>query len=207
MLKLTEKPTIRRDAVLTNTHLGAWTEIGERCTLENVSFGDYAYCMADCIIQNTAVGKFANIAAHVRLGPTAHPLDRPTLHHFTYRRTAYGFAATDDEAFFAARSARVLSIGHDTWIGHGAIVMPGLTVGHGAVIGAGSVVTRDVEPWTLVAGNPARVIRRRFSPAVAQAMERIRWWDWPHDVLCQRLQDFSGSIEAFVSTYDPRNLS
>ena len=201
MLKLTENPTVRPDAVLTNTRLGVWTEIGERCTLENASFGDYAYCMADCIIQNTEVGKFANIAAMVRLGPTSHPLDRPTLHHFTYRRMAYGFAATDDEAFFAARATRVLNIGHDTWIGHGAIVMPGLTVGNGAVIGAGSVVTRDVEPWTIVAGNPARLIRRRFSPEVAEAMERIRWWDWSHDELQQRLEDFMGGIDVFINKH------
>lgn len=201
MLKLTENPTVRPDAVLTNTRLGVWTEIGERCTLDNVSFGDYAYCGPDCIIQNTNVGKFSNIAAMVRLGPTAHPMDRPTLHHFTYRRAAYGFADTDDEAFFNARAARVLSIGHDTWIGHGAIVMPGLSVGNGAIIGAGSVVTHDVESWTIVAGNPARVIRRRFSPEVSEALEHVQWWDWDHDTLQTRLTDFSMSAEDFLRKY------
>lgn len=201
MLELTQQPTVGRDTSLNSATLGSWTEVGDRCTLENVVMGDYSYCGADCILQNTEIGKFSNIAAHVRLGPTAHPLDRPTLHHFTYRRAAYGFAATDDEAFFAARAARVLSIGHDTWIGHGAIVMPGLTIGNGAVIGAGSVVTRDVEPWTIVAGNPARIIRRRFPPEVAEAMERIRWWDWQHDVLQQRLDDFSGSAGDFIRKY------
>ena len=201
MLELTPEPTVGRDTSLTSADLGSWTEVGDRCTLENVVMGDYSYCGADCIIQNTAIGKFSNIAAHVRLGPTAHPLDRPTLHHFTYRRASYGFAETDDEAFFAARAARDLSVGNDTWIGHGAIVMPGLTIGNGAVIGAGSVVTRDVEPWLIVAGNPARVIRRRFSPEVAEAMERIRWWDWQHDVLQQRLDDFSGSAGDFIRKY------
>jgi len=198
MLKLSREPTIGRDTGLTHTTLGVWTEVGDRCTLDNVVMGDYSYCGADCIMQNTEIGKFANIAAHVRLGPTAHPLDRPTLHHFTYRRVAYGFAETDDQAFFDARADKVLTIGHDTWFGHGAIVMPGLTIGTGAVIGAGSVVTRNVEPWTIVAGNPARVIRRRFSPEVAEAMERIRWWDWSHDELRERLADFQGSAETFI---------
>ena len=88
------------------------------------------------------------------------------------------------------------------WIGHGAIVMPGLSVGNGAVIGAGSVVTKDVAPWTIVAGNPARVIRRRFTPEVAEAMERIRWWDWSHEEVRERMADFEGSIEAFIGKYD-----
>jgi phosphonate metabolism protein (transferase hexapeptide repeat family) len=201
MLKLSREPTIGRDTGLTHTTLGVWTEVGDRCTLDNVVMGDYSYCGADCIMQNTEIGKFANIAAHVRLGPTAHPLDRPTLHHFTYRRVAYGFAETDDQVFFDARAAKVLTIGHDTWFGHGAIVMPGLTVGTGAVIGAGSVVTRSVEPWTIVAGNPARVIRRRFTREVADAMEAIRWWDWSHDELRERLADFHGNAEAFVRQY------
>lgn len=202
MTKLSEQPTVAADVSLDNATLGAWTEIGARSTLQNVTLGDYSYCGPNCIFQNVAIGKFANIAAMVRLGPTAHPLDRPTLHHFTYRRVAYGFAETDDTAFFAARAARTLTVGHDTWIGHGAIVMPGLTIGNGAVVGAGSVVTKNVEPWTIVAGNPARVIRRRFTPEVAEAMERIRWWDWSHEELRERMGDFEGSIEAFVSKYD-----
>lgn len=201
MLELTPEPTVGRDTSLTSADLGSWTEVGDRCTLENVVMGDYSYCGADCIIQNTEIGKFSNIAAHVRLGPTAHPLDRPTLHHFTYRRAAYGFAETDDQAFFESRAARVLTIGHDTWIGHGAIVMPGVRIGTGAVIGAGSVVTRDVEPWTIVAGNPARVLRRRFPIEIAEAMERIRWWDWSHDELRERMADFQGSVEAFVQKH------
>lgn len=202
MAKLSEQPTVAADVSLDNATLGVWTEIGARSTLQNVTLGDYSYCGPDCIFQNVAIGKFSNIAAMVRLGPTAHPLDRPTLHHFTYRRVAYGFADTDDTAFFAARAARTLSIGHDTWIGHGAIVMPGLTIGNGAVIGAGSVVTKDVEPWTIVAGNPARVIRRRFTPEVAEAMERIRWWEWSHEELRERMGDFEGSIEAFIAAHD-----
>lgn len=201
MKRLSESPAVPDTAALENVQLGRWTEIGANATLQNVVMGDYSYCGPNCIFQNVEIGKFANIAAMVRLGPTAHPLDRPTLHHFTYRRRAYGFAESDDTAFFAARAARTLTVGHDTWIGHGAIVMPGLRVGHGAVIGAGAVVTKDVEPWTLVAGNPARVIRRRFTPEVAEAMERIRWWDWPHETLKARMSDFEGSIEAFVATY------
>ncbi|THF63943.1 chloramphenicol acetyltransferase [Pseudothauera nasutitermitis] len=201
MKKLSPQPTLGEQVALTETELGPWTEIGDRCTLENVRMGAYSYCGPNCILQNVEVGKFANIAAMVRLGPTAHPLDRPTLHHFTYRRLAYGMDAADDAAFFAARRARVLHVGHDTWIGHGAIVMPGLRIGDGAIIGSGAVVTRDVAPWTIVAGNPARLIRRRFSPALAAALERSAWWDWPHELLRERLAEFCGPVEDFARRY------
>lgn len=201
MTKLSEQPAIAANVQLDNATLGTWTEVGAHSTLQNVTLGDYSYCGPNCIMQNVTIGKFANIAAMVRLGPTAHPLDRPTLHHFTYRRVAYGLADSDDTAFFADRAARTLTIGHDTWIGHGAIIMPGLTVGNGAVIGAGSVVTKDVQPWTIVAGNPARIIRTRFAPKVAEAMEQIRWWDWSHDQLRERMGDLASDVETFIASY------
>jgi phosphonate metabolism protein (transferase hexapeptide repeat family) len=203
MKRLSAQPTLGDHVSMHNADLGPWTEIGDHCTLENVTMGAYSYCGPFCILQNVSIGRFSNIAAMARLGPTAHPLDRPTLHHFTYRRAAYGLSDNDDEVFFAERAARILTIGHDTWIGHGAIVMPGLAIGTGSVIGAGSVVTRDVEPWTIVAGNPARVIRRRFTPEVAEALERIRWWDWSHEELRERMADFEGDVASFIAAHAP----
>ena len=71
------------------------------------------------------IGKFSNIAAMVRIGPTDHPYERPSLHHFTYRQKMYGFSDQDDEPFFEQRESQTAYIGHDTWIGHGAIIQPG----------------------------------------------------------------------------------
>jgi len=203
-MKLSEKPTIHERVSLTNVTLGPWTEVGADNVLENVTLGAYSYTGPFGMFQNTVFGKFANVAAQVRVGPTMHPMDRPTLHHFTYRRSWYGFADTDDAEFFAAREARVTTVGHDTWIGHGAIVMPGLTIGTGSVIGAGAVVTKDVPPYTIVAGVPAKVVRRRFDETTAQALLDLAWWDWDHDTLHERLADFSGSIEAFLAQWARR---
>jgi hypothetical protein len=197
---LSREPTVHDGAVLTDCRLGAWTEIGGLTSMENTSFGDYSYTGPWCILQNAEVGKFANIAAAVRIGPTAHPMDRATLHHFTYRRALYGFGA-DDDSFFEARRVRVSHIGHDTWLGHGAIVMPGVRVGDGSVIGAGAVVTHDVPPYTVAAGVPARVIRERFPPHLAAELTRIAWWDWDHDTLRARLEDFLLPAESFVRKY------
>jgi phosphonate metabolism protein (transferase hexapeptide repeat family) len=186
---------------LTNCRLGAWTEVGANSWLENVELGDYSYTGPLGFFQNTIIGKFSNIAANVRIGPTMHPMDRPTLHHFTYRRRAYGLAERDDEEFFAWRASQVATIGHDTWIGHGAIIMPGVAVGDGAVVGSGAVVTKDVPAYTVVVGVPAKFVRERFDPATADVLQKMRWWDWTHQQLEERLADFSGPVNAFIEKW------
>ena len=95
-------------------------------------------------------------------------------------------------------------VGHDVWIGHGAIVLPGRTVCTGAVVAAGAVVTKDVDPYVIVAGNPARVIRPRFPAAVAARLQRLAWWDWDHARLRAALPDFRTlSVEEFLEKYQP----
>jgi acetyltransferase-like isoleucine patch superfamily enzyme len=74
-------------------------------------------------------------------------------------------------------------VGNDIWIGHGAMILPGVTVGDGAIIAAGAVFSRDVTPYGVVAGNPARLVRMRFDPETAAALLSIRWWDWPVEAI------------------------
>ena len=203
--RLSPAPAIGKEVHLDNTKLGAWTEVGEYSYLENVTLDDFSYCGQFCFMQNTRVGKFSNIAASVRLGPTMHPLDRPTLHHFTYRRVMFDLDKTDDLEFFRERTSRITTIGHDTWLGHGVIIMPGLSIGTGAVIGSGAVVTKDVAPWTIVGGVPAKFIRHRFAPELGAALEAIAWWDWPYELIKERFKDFLESAESFAEKYDPRH--
>lgn len=197
-----ERALIHPGADTRNSTFGPWTEIGADSVILNSQVGAYSYCGRLCDIANTSVGRFSNIASMVRIGATDHPLTTASLHHFLYRSSSYWPDEDDDAAFFAARAARLSVIGHDTWIGHGALIKPEVTVGHGAVIGAGSVVTKDVAPWTIVAGNPARLIRRRFSEDLGAAMERLAWWDWDHDRLGAALPDFRALPAAeFVAKY------
>jgi phosphonate metabolism protein (transferase hexapeptide repeat family) len=202
--RLGKKPAIGKKVQIKNVHLGRWTEVGEHSYLENVHMDDYSYSGPFCFMQNARIGKFSNIAASVRLGPTNHPLDRATLHHFTYRRTAYDFDIVDDVLFFRHRAEQITTVGHDTWIGHGVIVMPGITIGNGAVIGSGAVVTKDVPPWTIVAGVPAKIIRRRFDGELSSTLEAIAWWDWSHELIKERIGDFCESAGVFAEKYDPR---
>jgi phosphonate metabolism protein (transferase hexapeptide repeat family) len=164
---------------------------------------DYSYLGIDCEIWCAEIGKFSNIASHVRINATNHPTWRPTLHHFTYRAGDYWPEEKDETEFFDWRRGNAVKIGHDTWLGHGSTILPGVTVGNGSVVGAGAVVSRDVAPYTIVGGVPARLIRERFDAATGNRLDRLAWWDWSHDRLRQALDDFRAlDIEAFLSKYE-----
>lgn len=95
-------------------------------------------------------------------------------------------------------------VGHDCWITDQSTVMSGVTIGNGAVVGTRAVVTKDVAPYTIVAGNPARVVGRRFTEEQAAALERIAWWEWDLDTILDRVDDLNGAtVDAFVARYDP----
>lgn len=183
-------PFIHPDCEITGTTFGRYVEIGRGSRVAYSEIGDYSYCDRYADIANTTVGKFANIASFTRIGPTDHPMQLASLHHFHYRSNDYWDDAEADAAFFAHRRSRRAVIGHDTWIGHGAVIRPEVTVGDGAVVAAGAVVTKDVAPYTIVAGVPAVKLRDRLPPALAERIVALAWWDWDHDRLRAALDEF-----------------
>ncbi len=196
-------PLVHPTAEVEASTLGRYTEVQARSRLSETHLGDYSYVMQDCALWAATVGKFVNIAAMVRINATNHPTWRATQHHFTYRAGDYFDGATEEPEFFAWRRQNAVTVGHDVWIGHGATVLPGVSVGNGAVIGAGAVVSRDVAPYTISGGVPARLIRERFAPGLAARFERLAWWDWSHDDLFAALADFRTlDAEAFLDRYE-----
>lgn len=203
MTRLSETPLIHETTKVKDCTFGRYTEIDERCRLTEVSLGDYSYAMQDCEIWAADIGKFVNIASHVRINATNHPSWRATQHHFTYRAGDYFEDASHEEDIFEWRRDHRVTIGHDSWFGHGAIVLPGISIGNGAIVGAGCVVTKNVEPYAIVGGTPATFIKRRFSQTIGDRLDQLSWWDWSHDSLRDALEDFRKfDAEAFLEKYE-----
>ncbi|MFN4057795.1 MAG: chloramphenicol acetyltransferase [Roseinatronobacter sp.] len=206
MVKLhPDAPYLHPDSEIVNSTFGAYCEVGQGARVVNSEFLDYAYCDRLADIANTTVGKFSNIAAMTRIGPTDHPWTHAAQHHFLYRSSYYWEDVQDDPAFFAHRASRRTTLGADCWIGHGAIIKPEVNVGIGAIVAAGAVVTKDVAPFLIVAGVPAQPMRARFSDNVAERLLALEWWDWSHTALRTALNDFrSLKAEAFLDLYEAR---
>ena len=141
-----------------------------------------------------------SIANSARIKPGNHPTWRAVQHHSVCRVEAYGLGE-DDYDFFKWRKTDWVTIGHDVWIGHGVIITAGVNIATGAVVGAGAVVTKDVAPYTVVGGVPARVIRRHFTEAQAEALQDIAVWDWSYHIYKAGSNFRMLAVDDFIEKY------
>lgn len=154
--------------------------------------GAFSFTGKDNSFDNAAsLGRFCALSSNLRFGPAAHPTSFLSVSNIFYANKPPTGFGEEYEAFRHAAAASIgrarkvqnaakrapVIIGNDVWIGAGSIIMPGVSIGDGSVVGAHSVVTRDVPPYTIVAGAPARVIRPRFPKEIADELLRLRWWD------------------------------
>jgi phosphonate metabolism protein (transferase hexapeptide repeat family) len=198
--RLSETPHVHPTATIRRSELGGWTDIGPQCSVSESSIGDYSYLAGQVSMVWTDMGKFCSIAAQTRINPGNHPTWRVTQHHATYRRIQYGFDTVEDADFFRWRSDHRCAIGHDVWIGHGVTVIAGRKIGIGAVIGSGAVVTRDIPPYAIAVGVPARVVKFRFPPDVVEKLLATQWWDWDRATLEERFKDLL-DLDGFLRKY------
>lgn len=166
------------------------------------SLARHSFCGYDCDIHLANIGSFTSIANGVVLGGARHPIE--------WVSTSPVFYAGRDsvKAKFAEHNLIPhpgLSIGHDVWIGRSAIVLAGVVVGNGSVIGAGSVVTKDVPPYAIVAGNPARLIRYRFEVSVIQQLQSLEWWNFSNERL-KRLGIHFNDVRNFLAQAQSSDL-
>jgi phosphonate metabolism protein (transferase hexapeptide repeat family) len=196
-------PRVHSSSVLRETELGQFTDVAERVILSECDVGDYSYIERQVEAIYTSIGKFCAVAANARLNALNHPIERISQHKITYRPNEYFVYAKVDKTFREQRRAARVTIGHDVWIGHGAIVLPGISIGHGAVVAAGAVVTKTVEPYEIVAGVPAKRIKWRFEKSIRERIIALAWWDWPQHKLALAVPDMQTlSIEAFLEKWE-----
>jgi virginiamycin A acetyltransferase len=145
---------------------------------ENVVFG---------LTSRLTIGKFCTFARECRiiLEDANHPMDGFSTYPF--------FIFQNEWAYHWDHPEGQTIIHNDVWVGHRAMLMPNITVHSGAIIGAGAVVTKDVPPYAIVAGNPARIIRTRFPDTTIVKLLDIAWWDWPHDKITRNLPAITGA--------------
>ena len=142
---------------------------------------------------NIEVGKYCQFGADVAVHSTNHPT--------SYLSTYINKSLFDGE-LTALKETKTIRIGNDVWIGHNAIVVGGLTIGNGAIIASGSVVTKDVPPYTIMAGVPAKEVRKRFADSIIEEVEALKWWDMDEDTLNQHQHLFTRDLSSRDSLYD-----
>ncbi len=190
-------------AELRDCVLGQFTDVAARVVMAECELGDYSYVERGAEAIYTKIGKFCAIASNTRINALSHPIDRISQHKITYRPNEYFLFTQVDKEFRDARRHAVVEIGHDVWIGHGAIVLPDVVIGTGAVIAAGAVVTKNVAAYDVVGGVPARHIKWRFVKSIRERITALAWWDWPHEKLGEAVADMRNlSAHDFLAKFE-----
>jgi acetyltransferase-like isoleucine patch superfamily enzyme len=189
---------IRYGAQFSKVQFGYFNTLYERAFLTDVVIGDYSYIGRDNVVACADIGKFTCLAPEVIVGMPNHPSRDFISAHPAFYSTARQAQITFVDKDYFSEFKRV-TIGHDVWIGTRSIIMGGVSIGNGAIIGAGAVVTKDVPPYAVVAGVPAKVVRYRFDAEEIEKLEEIKWWDRDISWLRQNA-DLFHQVDEFLSS-------
>lgn len=177
--------SIGDNSSLLNTHVCEGVIINRNCAIADSEIGFGSYLNQNDVVKNARIGKFCCISWNVTIyGESKHNYQAPSMYTSFHWKHVFGETITSGGV--GKQGATI--IGNDVWIGNGAIIINGVTIGDGAVIGAGAVVTKDVPPYTVVAGVPAKPIKKRFEEDIIKRLEKIHWWDWPKDEISKHEQ-------------------
>lgn len=158
---------------------------------KHASIGAHSYIANNTDIENAEIGKYCSIADHCRIGMSGHSLNYlSTSPIFTETVNGLQEVWIEKDVFEHKSAEERVYIGNDVWVGSHALINGGVHVGNGACIAAGAVVVKDVPPYAIVGGVPAKVIRYRFCPEVIERLEEIKWWDLPEDKIKEHLSIF-----------------
>ena len=158
-----------------NVSLGKYNTLYENVVLKNVILDDFTYIAKNSEIMNTNIGKFCSIGERSKIGLGIHPVDFVSTHPVFYSTLSQSQIAFVEEN--AQEEYKEISIGHDVWLGYNVTIVDGVHIGNGAVIATGSVVTKDIPPYAIIGGVPAKIIRYRFSETERKELAKIEWWN------------------------------
>lgn len=162
----------------------------------DVVLGDYSYISGPrSYVEAARIGKFCSIARQVVIGVSDHDIAAVTTHPFRVS-PEYGGLVKRVRSFTQKPPP---IIGNDVWIGMNSVIMRGVIIGNGAVVAANSVVTKDIPPYAIFGGIPAKLIKNRFSTEIAQSIQRTEWWNWPPDKLLNNVPRFDTPMEFCIN--------
>lgn len=162
--------------------------LGSFVRLYNVQLGRYSSIRDNSKVMNAEIGNYSVIAKECLIGLGVHPTNYLTCHSIFYKNSPWGFHPEWVKQI--NNLVRDTHIGNDVWIGARSMVMDGVSIGSGAIVAAGSVVTKDVPPFALVGGAPAKLIKYRFPPEVIKRLEEIQWWNLPDEKITEAVELF-----------------
>lgn len=195
-----DSSTIGDYSRLGDCHIDCNVRIQRNAMMYGVEMGRYSYTGKNFTAWNCQIGAFCSISWNVSIGGANHDYSRTTTHSFLYSRD---FGLIPDEAceenIGYDRFSEPCIIENDVWIAANACICRGVTVHTGAVIAAGAVVTHDVEPYTIVAGVPAKPLKKRFDDKTIELLLESRWWDFPSDVIKNNYGLFNAKTDVHVA--------
>lgn len=191
VLNVVKKIISRMTSSIRNSDISPKAQVSYFVRFHNSSIGKYSYVSNDCNIFHTSIGNFVSIGSGCAFGGADHPIHWVSTSPAFHKHPVFPKSFSTNEY----RLFKQTTIGNDVWIATNSIIKAGVTVSDGAVIGAGSVVTKDVPPYEIWAGNPAHFIKKRFSDDVISKLLETEWWNWDDEKIQKYAQYFNSPDE------------
>lgn len=183
--------SVHEETIIINSSLGGYNRIGKNCSIANSQIGSYSYIADNSSMNNANIGNFCSIGPNFICGLGTHPSNRVSTSPYFYSPNAL------DNPFVQLSSFdeyTPITLGHDVWVGVNVFIRDGITIGHGAIIAAGSVVTKDVPPYAVVGGVPARIIKFRHTEKVINNLLESAWWEKSFEWIKENIPSFQREV-------------